>query len=534
MKLFKEYQDLLMRREARVIIGRHASNFWLLVMVLTATFFSIAFSSGSMDYLKEKMNDPFTNWVNINRDASLEKIGILRDSLENESIRQRYLFDGIQTEINASLDLVSPSGKVPLFSILYYEDMGSDLIAAVLSEDNVVNGLSIDADSISENSLGVIMTADALEHLGFNRNNPPSFVDCHQKAEGADTLGYDLLDGDYVRSPLPLLAVVKRLPMNKEMVSSKYLYKQLNDDAIDKPFNMNNEKYVRKLRFFVPEEVTDFDLQHIQTVLPDSLRNSAYVDATEERVQQRLLSWKKGHIMSVEVGFPGTPVMAYCSVEKEILKLYEGKGVVRVYDYNESMKETMEELNDGENSRNTTSDDVISAHFIRLDSIRPFERYVKQVSELQIEMTQVNSKENFNAVSVMAGILSVAMVVFSIVCIIMFLVNMLQSYFQKVKRNIGTFKAFGMNAAELINVYVVILVCIVCSAVVFALFITWLVQVLLPLMGVEKDGFNYLCLWNVTTYVATAVILLSTIATVIVVMSRMLNQTPGDLIYDRG
>ena len=109
MKLFKEYQNLLMRRESREIIGRHASNFWLLVLVLTATFFSIAFSAGSMDYLKEKMNDPFTNWVNINRDASLEKISILRDSLEKESIQQRFLFDGIQTEINASLDMVQHS-----------------------------------------------------------------------------------------------------------------------------------------------------------------------------------------------------------------------------------------------------------------------------------------------------------------------------------------------------------------------------------------------------------------------------------------
>jgi short-subunit dehydrogenase len=65
----------------------------------------------------------------------------------------------------------------------------------------------------------------------------------------------------------------------------------------------------------------------------------------------------------------------------------------------------------------------------------------------------------------MASILSAAMVIFSIVCIIMFMVNMLQSYFQKVKRNIGTFKAFGMNGNELIQVYIIILVAIVCSGV---------------------------------------------------------------------
>ena len=120
-----------------------------------------------------------------------------------------------------------------------------------------------------------------------------------------------------------------------------------------------------------------------------------------------------------------------------------------------------------------------------------------------------------------------------IVCIIMFMVNMLQSYFQKVKRNIGTFKAFGMNGGELIQVYIIILVAIVLAGVVLALLITWGVQGLLPILGVEKDGFNYLCLWNPTTYIATIVIFFSTIFTVIFVMTRLLSQTPGDLIYDR-
>ena len=174
----------------------------------------------------------------------------------------------------------------------------------------------------------------------------------------------------------------------------------------------------------------------------------------------------------------------------------------------------------------------ISIEFGELSHIREFEQFAKEYT-VQLDMAQVASKENFNAVTVMAAILSAAMVIFSIVCIIMFLVNMLQSYFQKVKRNIGTFKAFGMNAAELIYVYVIILVIIVTSAVLMALAITWGIQLLLPVAGVEKDGFNYLSLWNATTYIAAAVVFVSTIATVCIVMIRMLSQTPGDLIYDR-
>ena len=113
------------------------------------------------------------------------------------------------------------------------------------------------------------------------------------------------------------------------------------------------------------------------------------------------------------------------------------------------------------------------------------------------------------------------------------MVNMLQNYFQKVKRNIGTFKAFGMNGRELISVYILLLIMIVFAAVIIALLLTWTLQVLLPLFGIEKDGFNYLSLWHSTTYVATIVIFLATVCTVVIVMTRLLSQTPGDLIYDR-
>lgn len=102
-----------------------------------------------------------------------------------------------------------------------------------------------------------------------------------------------------------------------------------------------------------------------------------------------------------------------------------------------------------------------------------------------------------------------------------------------MKHNIGTFKAFGMNGAELIKVYVMLLVAIVTAAVIMALAVTWLLQLLLPAIGVEKGGFNYLDVWNDTTCIATAVIFLSTVMTVVAVMTRLLSQTPGDLIYDR-
>lgn len=532
MNIFKEHQYLLMRRESRDVLGRKAINLWLLILVFAATFFSIAFSAGSMAYLDEKMNDPFTNWVNIDRGQDTKTISQLRIILDDDSIRQHFSFNGVQTEISSSLGLITPSGQFPLFSMLHYEDMTSDLIHAVLSDDNVVGGVSIVPDSISKHTLGIIMTYDAFKRSGYSLDNVPALVNLPCKAPGADSLGYELLDEDYVRAPLPLLAVVKRLPMNKDMVASKYMYQQYHDTAINGPFYMNNEEYVRILRFFVPEEVVDFEHEALQYI-PDSLRRDAIVHVAEESVQDRLRSWKKGCVMTVYVGTPTTPLPVLVDIEKRILNNYSKDDVMRVYHYNESTENIFENPNEGGMSM-SSDDDIISAHFERLDSIRPFERFIKEVSGLQIEMSQVNAKENFKAVSNMADVLSIAMIVFSITSIIIFIINMLQSYFHKVRRNLGTFKAFGLSIKELMKVYVAINVAMVVLALIVSLCITWLTELLLCSLGVMKDGmFSWLVLWNGKTLFAIIIILASTILSVFFVMRRLLQQTPGNLIYDR-
>lgn len=526
MNLFKEHQYLLMRRESRVVLGHRAINLWLLVLVLTATFFAIAFSAGSTNYLDDKMNDPFTNWVNIDLSGADDNmIKSLKDSLSKDSVRRNFGFDGVQTEINSSLNMVAVNGRWRLLSTLFYENLSSDLIAAVLSEENVIDRHSIAPDSISESSMGVILTLDALLFLGYDRDSLPAYVDYHSKSIGADTLGIEMLsDNVYARAPLPLLAVVKRLPMNKEAVSSKYLNEVRIKAGSDCPIDMNHENYANELFFFVPAEVKGFSKESLRSCLPDTLKSCVDdVLPQQERVQNQLRCWQNGMVWRVYT-IPGTPNGTIKAVEGSVLAQYRKQGVERVYFYNE-----MAAL-----SGNAPRDNVISAHFDHLDSISPFEHYVKNVSGLQIEMTQVNSKRNFWAVSDMANILTVAMIVFAIICIIIFITNMLQNYFQKVRRNLGTFKAFGMSTSELTRVYVVIIVAIVIIALAVALTATWLTELLLPVMGVMKDGeYSYLTLWNIRTLWAVVIIAIATVLTVLLVMRRLLRQTPGDLIYDR-
>ena len=527
MNLLKEHQRLLMRRESRSVLGRRAVNLWMLVAVLTATFLSIAFSAGSMAYLDEKMNDPFTFWLNVYRESPEVNLREVAEGLEQDTVKNRFLYDDVQTEIATSLDIFGErKGKWGLFRIQHYEDMSSDLIAKVLDKDNVLlagdETLAIAPDSISPRSLGIIMTMDAMKKLGYTVDNIPPFVDCRVPAHQADTLGFATFD-NFVAAPLPLLAVVRRLPMNKDILASKYLYIQHIDDYDPEPFNLSKENHARRLYFYVPAGVADFDEGALRCI-PDSLSRGALVTPTEESVGERLRSWKPGSIKTVY--YDGTPPIATVNaIEKSILDKFAPVGVCRVYNYNESMKQLGQEQD---------PDNGLSIHFTRLDSIRSFETYMKDTWNLQIEMTQVNSKENFNAVSTMANILTLALLLFSIVSIVIFIIDMMQSYFQKVRRNLGTFKAFGISTSSLISVYVTIIAGIVIAALAIALAATWTAELSLLAMGLTKDGgAPHLILWNVRTLLAVVIILVCTVCSVLIVMRRLLRQTPGDLIYDR-
>lgn len=522
----KQYLKLLMSREGKEVLGKKGSNLWLLTIVLVATFASIAFSEGSMIYLRDKMEDPFTNWVNIAKSTDADRFAKFCSDLNNPENKKRFGYNSVQMDQTTNWNMQGfDENHQHYLSLRSFGRLHGSLIKAVLDKKNVVAEAALDTSLLDDNSLGLIITQDAIRRLGFNEDNLPSYI-YHmvhianpEDRQKADSLGITVSETGFFTIPLPVLAVVRRLPNNVDMVSANYLFFQRENNFSTFPFDLiGHEEYQHQLHYFVSEAIdsTAFE-QKVQKAVPDSLRGNLQILDDNETVNMR--PWRKGTLVKIVIGDETMSHLAFLDVARKIEKEFRNNEVQRIHRY---------DVIDCPSSKGT----YISIEFGELSHIREFEQFAKEYT-VQLDMAQVASKENFNAVTVMAAILSAAMVVFSIVCIIMFLVNMLQSYFQKVKRNIGTFKAFGMNATELIYVYVIILIIIVTSAVVMALAVTWCIQLLLPIVGVEKDGFNYLSLWNVTTYIAAAVVFASTIATVCIVMTRMLSKTPGDLIYDR-
>ena len=518
--MIKQYLKLLMVREGKEVLGKYYSNLWLLTIVLIATFASIAFSEGSMIYLRDKMEDPFTNWVSITKATDNDRFNTFRDALNSAENKEKYDYAGVQMDQYTNYNIMGvDEHHIRYMEARFFEHIKTPLVNAILSETNVVEGCVVDSTILSDQTLGFIITLDAAKRLGYNEDHLPTYIQYLAANQGADSLGLKLVMEDFFPISIPVLAVVKKLPNNVELMSANFFYEQQHYNDHTHPFDfVSHENYLHHLLYYVSDDIGEEDFTNkVKNLLPEHLKNNFEVLVDESA--NDLKTWKSGKMLSVYIGEETLPRKDFQEVADIIEKNFDIDNVRRVYQLDTE-------------SHPSPRSSFISVEFNSLNHIREFEAFAKE-NGIQLEMAQVASKENFNAVTIMAAILSSAMIIFSLVCIIMFLVNMLQSYFQKVKRNIGTFKAFGMNARELINTYVIILILIVSAAVIMALMITWLIQGLLPLVGVTKEGFNYLSLWNTTTYLAAFIVFISTILTVVVVMTRLLSQTPGDLIYDR-
>ena len=522
----KQYQKLLLRREARELTGHKGGHFWLLVLMLVATFASIAFSEGSQKYLKYRMADPFTNWVSIarnNDDASVdnETFSAFRDSLFLDENKARYDYRDVLNSMSWSVTMGIPNGRSWFLSGRYFEHLNTPLFRQVLSEENLAEGCRVDTTLLTDDAMGVIITVKVAENFGFDLQHLPPYLFYWSYNSGADSLGLKVVDEHFVPVALPVLAVVKRLPNNVQLLANNFLYEQLRggDMAVPFDFAAHRDDYMRQLVFFVAEGQEEAFNKTVTAAVPDSLKATMRLaEAGDDYHQMR--SSAAGTLMQVDVGDAQTPFHVHRHIAETIEQHFaDPTQVCQVYRLVTQAVESPRSM-------------FLSIEFNTLRKIHEFETFAQR-HHIQMELEQVRTMENFVAVTHMAAILSGAMVIFSIVCIIMYMVNMLQGYFQKVRRNIGTFKAFGMDGRELINAYVLLLISIVGCTVGFALLLTWCLQGLMAMTGMGKDGFNYLSLWNGTTYTAIAVIFISTICTVVVVMVRLLNKTPGDLIYDR-
>ena len=219
--MLNEYLRLLARRESKEVLGKKSANLWLLTAVLAATFISIAFSNGSMIYLDEKMNDPFTNWVDIKNNKTGGTARLVRD-LDDEALRERFLYDNVQQDHINSLIFQGRTGQDCYLEIRFFEHLQGKIVEAVMNPDNLVGGARVPSEGLNDETVGVILSESALTRLGFSEDSIPAYVDHKSYAVGpnVDPAFVPGFRDGFAPVALPVLGVVRRLPGNVDMIAS--------------------------------------------------------------------------------------------------------------------------------------------------------------------------------------------------------------------------------------------------------------------------------------------------------------------------
>jgi ABC-type antimicrobial peptide transport system permease subunit len=161
----------------------------------------------------------------------------------------------------------------------------------------------------------------------------------------------------------------------------------------------------------------------------------------------------------------------------------------------------------------------------------------EETNMIVVDSGAVKEKKNFNYISKMTLLISLLLIIFSIISISLFISNLLKTHLNKVKMNLGTFKAFGLSNQESINIYLQIMLRFVFTGLIFSLVISFVLgnvidKIFSAWLSIE-DQSAYFRLFDLNTYILITIIVVVSAIVSYLNIKKILSKTPGDLIYNR-
>ncbi len=491
----QNFTPLFQKGEKIEIYGARNFNFYVLILILMFTFCSIGGANLALSDLGDKMNDPFVNLLSV--DVPLSKRDIVEDlkrQLNDDSVKQAYKFESVTNYVEFALAFQGPetSKWVKGRSI----DLNNPVLARLLEEDNLIAGSGFKM----ENEIGLIISVRLLEELGYE--GYPSHID---------------MRFNELRVPIPIRAIVRELPELNYFVASPYFFfqrTQLGGTAFMVRTNT-------KLGLFLPdpERARDFTSE-LENFFSENSKYRGW-DA-EVLFRNNIESHLPGTEYTIEFfGYRAEESTDYNQLIRDLKEAIPEYDFIRYYDYDFN--------NYPSNFRIDT--DKIAINFTELDRVRDFQEFLFNAYQIEVDIAKVRDKENFSFVKLLTEVISMLLIVFAIVSICFYLYNLLKSHLQKIRPNLGTFMAFGLDQKHLFNLYKNLLLRFLFEATLFSLIGAFVLLFVVSMLLGMVDNYLALFDWKL---LATLIILFTAFYTIFKnVIETILEKTPGDLIYDR-
>ncbi len=173
----------------------------------------------------------------------------------------------------------------------------------------------------------------------------------------------------------------------------------------------------------------------------------------------------------------------------------------------------------------------------QLDKIEELSLFLRNFKQ-EVDMSIVQSKENFDLFNKLAISLSIILAFFSIVSVILYITNLVTSHISRNKKNLGTLKAFGLSNANITFIYS----CISLGIVFIAFFVSYFLCQLIGTLFIKyltSTVFNIkdttdIIYQSYSVYTLCGIFIGIPFLFILFKLTKSLkNSTPGDLIYER-
>lgn len=496
-----DFEQLFFSNEFNDLTGKSRKSIIALSLILALTISALGYAIGGIKYLRSRMDNPFTNWVDMSIKANYkDKVPVLDLHFDQKSNRDTFNLNNITKYKIMTFDYLNMSDNELYTLKTRSVGLDEDILKEILKPANVVYGTTYTGEDMDLPLCGIIVKEQALpEYLGYTSKEKLEYM--------------TLVSSEFVFFP-EVIAVVKELPNLCQMMISSHFSTLLNTSFDQTGFVQMNS--VNKISFV------------------------GRLNTTEQAEIDRVVNEVFGEYTVSDIVVDNIPFNSTNRLDKlditllDFLDFDEIKAVFKEFEKTKLMKTPRishrTECNVGDYS-SLDNPHYVAFNFNKLDKVRDFNEYLKKDPRfhMEISMDQVESKENFALVSRLTGLIALILLAFSILSIVFYINSLLTTHLEGIKNNLGTLKAFGLSNGFLVFVYLKIIILFI----IISLIIGYIVSILIKVFEVSASKIAVIDLMDYRIFLTMIVILAFSSWVSYRSIKKILLKTPGDLIYNR-
>jgi ABC-type lipoprotein export system ATPase subunit len=593
------FTNLFIKNEGGILLGagEKLSHFRTLFFALFVTFLGIGFATGSLSYLKEKMDDPFVNFVTtaVPSEKQTEVASIIEYYNKDTVLLSKYNINvltgftifPLEMYNKKSEDLSLITGRTitlndPLLKELFKEE--KNILAGNLT------GL------FNEYDCGFIVSENLLIKLGLTPE--ARFIKVKiltTNAGTVDTTGSQEISfadaaDNYELVPIPIRAVLKKIPgdLNQDIdfLITDYLHMNLLDNhepsreypyhpghtkSLLMYYNTSDSAEIKTIRDTIkhiirsnPKIMQGFKTRNLNLLnfeeyrenVPFLVQEIPVIQENQEQTEESAAVPDTSVIVEskdyahpgyqIQVGFMGRKPdyaqikMMYDSISSKLSALN--------FDVNKLEIVSLPNKRPVELKNTYPRLDRMIIHFKKLDKVEEFSKFLEttKYKYLRLDMAKIMSMKNYNYVANLTTGIIIFLIALSVYFISYFVANVIANHLDRIRMNIGTLMAFGTSGLKYI--YMNLITSYMLLSILTAFIAVWIAGSLYVCRGILwliyfvrkwfKTDFSlepgsYFDIFNWWTLTAIVLIFLLSSLLSWIKIKQVLQETPGNLIFGR-